>query len=179
MKKIKSYNDFHNEEINIKKTIAGAALGASLAFGSCGSPHCGEIATIKAKSGIHTGVVISENDREITIKTNTSLGQISIPKYEIIDVSYKSKDEVDINKKELINKNAKTTIKVFYGDIPGVTEILDRVDNNSKDVIGDFIRQFKVMYPSEKLSKFLKMGNLGDPEVEAILREKSLNTTIK
>ena len=34
MNKIKSYSDFCNEEINIKKTLAGLALGTSLAFGN-------------------------------------------------------------------------------------------------------------------------------------------------
>ena len=34
MKKIKNYQDFTNEEINLKKTLAGAALGASLAIGN-------------------------------------------------------------------------------------------------------------------------------------------------
>lgn len=33
-KQIKSYEEFVNEEINLKKAIAGAALGAGLAFGS-------------------------------------------------------------------------------------------------------------------------------------------------
>jgi len=32
MKNIKKYEDFVNEEINLKKALAGAALGAGLAF---------------------------------------------------------------------------------------------------------------------------------------------------
>ena len=34
MKVIKTYEDFVNEEINLRKAAAGVALGAGLAFGS-------------------------------------------------------------------------------------------------------------------------------------------------
>jgi hypothetical protein len=34
MCKIRKYEEFCNEEINIKKTLAGIALGAGLAFGN-------------------------------------------------------------------------------------------------------------------------------------------------
>jgi hypothetical protein len=33
-KKVLSYEDFVNEEINLKKALAGAALGAGLMFGN-------------------------------------------------------------------------------------------------------------------------------------------------
>jgi hypothetical protein len=44
VKNIKTYEDFYNEEINLKKGLAGAALGAGLAFSN---PSSGQITTTK------------------------------------------------------------------------------------------------------------------------------------
>ena len=65
MKNIISYNEFLNEELNLRKTLGGAALGAGLLFGSPASsvpipkPGMEQTITQEEKIDVDTRIAVS------------------------------------------------------------------------------------------------------------------------
>src|SRR5574343_459343 len=99
MKNIKNYGDFQNEEINLKKTIAGLALGTSLALGNTskalpepiGAENVQQTDDITGWDKVKWGMSVDEVKSkypETTLDSTSKYTQLKIKKFTIGNYTY-------------------------------------------------------------------------------------------
>jgi len=84
MRNVKTYEDFCNEEINWKKGIAGAAIGAGLAFGS----------PAKGQSSPHTPNEPPKKVKQDTLSVRDKVSKMKKFKYRTIPADVNTLSEI-------------------------------------------------------------------------------------
>ena len=130
MRNIKNYEDFLNEEISIKKALAGAALGASLLTTPGCEPSEAEKYYARKNKEYQDSLDYEKNMSDVSYRVENSKKE---------NVRYVTVSLKILNKPEGYSVDAPKTITIFYTNFgqPGTEEykFINIVDQNIKKII--------------------------------------------
>lgn len=167
MSKIKKYDEFVNEEINLKKALAGAALGAGLAFGSPSVAHA-EKEPIKTEI---TSTQTIENFSKV-VYVDSTLTKEKIQNL-IVNQLYSSptiKITINTPGRIVANINFSSKPKMSYGLATGTMEILFK-DGRYKVSFSNIQFDYQGQQPTPPLQSTVK-------NVEKQLKNTVINSTV-